>query len=304
MYPLNIAATDGTQTFGGFSQYDCATDSSGNVFLVTGGTAAGTSYFAAPSQYSDMYTGGIFNPNDLSTAATANEVAEVDTITPTNPTTGDIYSVTTAGGDSAAFTVGGTQTATATVTGLKNAWNSNPVLVGLATASGTATLILTAVTKGSPLNLTATAVGTGTVALVITTAAVAGLQGEVDTFTPANPTTGDVYTLTLTSGGLQTTAANFTIGATQTATAASAGLIAAWNANPTLAAVATASGTATVILTGVNVGSTFSVAGSVVGTGTISKVTTTPAFGRNLADILPGAPGLRILQPEGYWQVC
>jgi len=301
-YPLNLAATDGTQTFGGFSQYTFMTDANKLCYLLTSGTAAG-SFYGPGSTYMAIYTGGIFDPSDLITAATGTVTAEVDTITPTNPTTGDIYTVGNASGDVASFTVGATQTATATVTGLTAAWNANPVLKALATASGTATLILTAKTAGQPLNLIAGVTGTGTTALVITTPAVAAQTAEVDTFTATNPTTGDVYTLTATFPGLQTRAISATVGATQTATAIDALLKAAWNADPILAAYATATGTATLILTGVNPGQTLSVAGTVVGTGTIAKVVTTPAFGRNIADILPGCPGARVLQPSGFWEV-
>ena len=125
---------------------------------------------------------------------------------------------------------------------------------------------------------------------------------QVLTFTPTNPTTGDVYTLTYTGPDLSTTAVSFTIGATQTAAAASAGLIAAWNGNATLAAIATATGTSTVILTSVTAGNADSVAASVVGTGTCPKVTTTASAGRAIADIQTGAPGARVL-PNGFWDI-
>ena len=118
---------------------------------------------------------------------------------------------------------------------------------------------------------------------------------EVDTFTASNPTTGDVYTLTYTAPDLTTTAISATVGATQTATAISALLIAAWNANGTTSAVATASGTATVVLTGVNPGRAFTVAGTVVGTGTIARVATTAASGAVMSDIIANCPGARLL---------
>jgi hypothetical protein len=304
MYALNTAASDGTQTFAGFSKYSLTTDSNGIAYLnIAGGSA---DYFTAGYPTSPIYTGGIFNPNLLYTqpltATTA--VAEVDTITPAGSvTTGDLYSVYNAAGVGVTITVGATQTATGAVTLLKAAWNANPDALAIATPSGTATFILTGVTPGKTLGLTATAVGTGIVSLAITTAATTGVVAEVDTFTPTNPTTGDVYTITVTQPSLATTAVSFTVGATQTATATVTGLKAAWNANPSLVAYATASGTATLIFTGANVGQTLSIAGSVVGTGTIPKVVTTPAFGRNIADILPGNPGAHVLQPTGFWAV-
>ena len=302
-YPLNLAATDGTQTFSGFAAYAFASDSNGLVYLVFGGTTGQPTFYSPPLDYAEIFTSGIFDPVDLLTAATGTIAAEVDTLTPTSPTTGDIYTIGLADGAVASFTVGATQTAAAVVTGLTNAWNANPVLKALATPSGSSTFILTGTTKGQSLNLQAGVAGTGTTALVITTAATDAQQAEVDTFTPNTVTTGDVNTLTATFGGAQTRAVSFTIGATQTAAAASAGLIAAWNADPVLSNLATASGTNTVVLTAVLPGNAMSVAGSVVGTGTISKVVTSPAFGDSITDILPGNPGAHILQPYGYWEL-
>lgn len=125
---------------------------------------------------------------------------------------------------------------------------------------------------------------------------------EVDTFTPANPTTGDVYKLTITNPDASTYTVSATVGSTQTAAAISALLIAAWNADATAAAYATASGTSTVVLTSAVAGNIMNVAGSVTGTGTISKVVTTAANGRAIADILPGCPGARVLH-NGFWEL-
>jgi hypothetical protein len=310
MYALNLAATDGTQTFAGFSQYPLATDSSKNVYLVFSPTGAGSTYFSPPSAYANIWTGGVFNPNQLTTAATGAVGAEVDTLTPTNPTTGDIYTIGTTT-ETASFTVGGTQTAAAVVTGLTNSWNANPTLKALATPSGSGTFITTAVVKGVAMNLVAGVSGTGTTSNVITTAAVSAVTAEVDTFTPTNPTTGDVYTITITFPDLTTHAVSATVGATQTATAICNLLRTAWAADATAAAYAAATGTTTLILTAlfpgtvtaIFPGSSMSLAGTVVGTGTVAKVVTVPVFGRNLSDILPGAPGARVLQPYGYWEI-
>jgi len=95
---------------------------------------------------------------------------------------------------------------------------------------------------------------------------------EVDTFTPANPTTSDVYTITITYPNLTTHAVGATVGVTQTPTAIVTLLKAAWAADPIAAAYATASGTATLILTSTTSGTVMNLTGSVVGTGTISKV--------------------------------
>lgn len=313
MYALNTAATDGTQTFAGFNQISCTTDANGLIFYSFGGTAAGANLESIGSQLGTIYTNGIFNPFDLFTAATGTAVAEVDTITPTSPTTGDLYSVyVTSGplaGQGVEVTIGATQTATAATTLLANAWNDDPQLKAYAATSGTTTFILTAATAGVPLNLKSSVVGTGTAPLVITTAAVQAQQAEVDTFTATNPTTADVYTLTVTFPNLTTKAISATVGATQTATAIDALLLAAWNADTPdqygnlVTNYATPSGTTTLILTAKNVGQTLSIAGTTTGTGTIAKVVTKPALGRSLADILPGAPGARILAPNGYWQV-
>lgn len=301
-YPFNKDATDGTQNWMGFNQVAGSTDSAGNFYKFTGG-AGGNTFYDAGIEYGQMYTGGVFDPVKVFTSAAGTAVAEVDTITPTNPTTGDIYSVITQGGDAISFTVGATQTATATVTGLKAAWNANPVTAALATASGTATLILTGKTLGQALNLTASAIGTGTTALVVTTPAADGQGAEVDTFTATNPTTGDVYTLTINTPGGVAKTISATVGATQTATAIDALLVAAWNADPVANAYAVASGTTTLILTSAIPGNVMNVTGSVVGTGTIAKVVTTPAFGRNLADVQASRPGAYLLQPYGYWRI-
>lgn len=299
MYPLDTGATNGLQTFKGLAKYTFLTDANGRVFY---GPSTAASFRTGPGSTSPIYKSGIFNPQDLITAAPGTAVAEVDTMTPTTPTTGDIYSISTPGGDSIYFTVGSTQTATATVTGLKAAWAANPVTNALATATGTATLVLTAKTAGVALNLTYSVVGTGTAPVVITTPAASGARAEKDTFTASSPTTGDVYTLTYTNGAGQTFAVSATVSTTQTATAISALLIAAWNADPVLGILATATGTATVIITGNFVGQSLNIVASVVGTGTMSKVVTNVSTGRNFSDILSGAPGSRILH-NGFWEI-
>jgi hypothetical protein len=126
---------------------------------------------------------------------------------------------------------------------------------------------------------------------------------EVDTFTPGGTiTTGDIDKLTYTAPDGTVTIISFTVGATTTAAAVSAGLIAAWNANPVTAAIATATGSSTVILTGVTAGSPFTVASSVTGVGTLTRAATTAASGRAIADVLVGCPGARVLQ-NGFWEI-
>jgi len=299
-YPLATAASDGTQNAIGFSMYDFKTDSNGKVYFADSTTASwrNSAWDTAP-----YWKTGIFDPTDLTTNASGNAVAEVDTFTPTSPTTNDVYTMYLPNGDTVSATVGGTQTATATVTLLKAAWNANAYAAALATASGTATFILTSNNPGHALNVTSGVVGTGTNPKVVTTAASGGVTAEVDTYTPGGTiTTGDVNKLTYTAPDGTVTTISFTTGGTTTATAVSAGLIAAWNANTTTAAVAVASGTTTVVLTGTVVGGSFTVASSVTGVGTLTRVATTAATGRSIADILPGIPGARILA-NGFWQI-
>lgn len=303
-YPLNIAATDGTQIFEGFSEYSFATDANGVAYIVDSGTAAGATVYTGQFSTMGVYTSGYFNPNDLFTSATGTPVAEVDTFTPASPTTGDINTVTTPSGLEASFVVAGTQTAAAVVTGLTNSWNSNPDLVAIGTPSGTGTFIVTAVNAGEPMNLTSKVVGTGTLTKVQTTAPVSAQQAEVDTFTLAGTiVTGDVYTATITYPNASTHTVTATVGATTTPTAVDALLIAAWNANPMASGLATASGTATFILTGATVGAAMSVEITSSGAGTIAKVVTKPALGRNLNDILAGAPGAHINAATGCWAI-
>jgi len=121
------------------------------------------------------------------------------------------------------------------------------------------------------------------------------LVAEVDTFTPATVTTGDVNKLTITYPDLSTRVISATVGATATAAAISALLIAAWNADPYASQLATASGTNTVVLTAKRSGVAFSVASSVTGTGTLTRAATTAASGRSITNLLTDWPGSRLL---------
>lgn len=305
-YPLNPNASDGTQVFKGFSQYSLTTDSSSNVDLTFGGTGAGTNFFTPPSGYCALYCSGIFNPNNLTTAVTGAAVAEVDTITAAGTiTVGDLYTIILPNGVQVDYEAQATPTATTVANGLRAAWNANPISAALATASGTATMILTAKTAGDALGLAVSVNGIGTIALVITTAAVAGAQSEVDTWTLTTaPSTGDTFTLTWSQPNGVSSTAVATVGSTATVAAATVLIAAAWNAVPALAALATATSTSTtVVLTGVTVGNSFSIAMTTSSSSTtLAKVVTTPAAGRNISDILSGAPGSRIL-PSGFWEV-
>lgn len=305
-YPLAINATDGTQTFAGFNQYGLVTDASSPPLIyynVGTSPSTGATQFTPPVSMSAICISGVFNPNDVLTAATGSAVAEVDTVTAAGTiTTGDINIITLPNGDTVEFVVGGTTTATAVANGLRAAWLLSPAAVALATTSGTATLILTAVVPGQKITVTSQVQGVGTLTTVVTTAAVAASQAEVDTFTASGSiTAGDVNTVTITYPNNITIPISFTVVAgSTTATNVADGLRAAWNANAQAAQYATASGTATFILTG-QVGSGMSLAASVVGSGTLTKVVTKPAYGQSLAVIqAAGRPGAYV-GVNGYW---
>jgi hypothetical protein len=305
IFPMNRAATDGRQTWCGFAQMSGTTDAAGLFYPVFGGTAGATNYLAVAQQASQMYVGGIFNPRDLITAALGSPVAEIDTVTIGGTVAvGDFYSVQSP--------VGGVEynanvaTGASVTTALCELWNADPALLAIAVASNASNVsTFTAVTAGSPLVLS---VGknssAGTITLAIATPATVGSQVEVDTWTySTNPSIGDTFTLTSTSGGLTTVAATFTATAATVANV-TAGLAAAWNNSFGTFNVATATSTATtVVLTAKDAYTLSVVATTSSSTTTSSKAVTTPALGVSLADVLPGCPGARIVQPYGYWEL-
>lgn len=132
---------------------------------------------------------------------------------------------------------------------------------------------------------------------------------QVDTYTAAGTVTvGDIYTIQYTAPDGTVTSVAYTAGASPTASTVAAGIIALWNANTTLAAVATATGTATVVLTGKVAGTPFvtvnpaGTASTGAAVGTWTRVATTAASGRALADVLVGIPGARLLH-NGFWKI-
>ena len=313
-YPLNVAATDGTQIFGGFSEAPFTTDSLGNVnFTFTAGTPTG--WLNPPSNYAAVWTGGIFNPFDLLTAGTGSPAAEVDTVTIGGTiAVGDTFAVnSSAAGDAAVFTATATTT-TNVVAGLTSAWNANPALasVGTAVATSATVMTVTGVKSGAPLGITVGKTSTsGTIVDAITTSASAGSAVEIDTFTfgTAVPSIGDTFTLTATFPNLSTQAVSFTATAASYANVAS-GLAAAWNTASgtypwTTSKVALATPTSTTtVLTGTYFGQPLNVVATTTSTSTVvTKTVTTPASGCNLSDILPGNPGAHILQPNGFWEI-
>lgn len=95
--------------------------------------------------------------------------AEINTMTPGTPTAGDTLSVfSTLANSGIEIVTNSTATATSTTTQLKAAWNGNPLLTAIGTASGTTTFIVTGVTAGQALGITSSATGTGTLTNVVT----------------------------------------------------------------------------------------------------------------------------------------
>jgi hypothetical protein len=100
---------------------------------------------------------------------------------------------------------------------------------------------------------------------------------QVDKFTPTTPDTGDVFTLTATGLDGSTASVSFTVAATQTVAAVTAGLVAAWNAstNALMTPVTAADVTTHLTLTADVVGVRFVVAGSATGGETLTRENTT-----------------------------
>ena len=311
IYPLNRAATDGTHIWCGFAQMSGTTDANGVFYPVFNGTAAGTNFYGLPQIPAVMWVTGVFNPDELITAAAGTAVAEVDSVTIGGTiVAGDVYTIIAGGIGIEASYVATTTTQASVVTGLNALWNGNPALAAIGTAAvgGSSNVsTFTAVTAGQPLSLT---VGknsaAGTISLAITTAAVAASAGEVDTFTYSTaPTIGDTFTLTATLPSAVTASVAYTATAGTVANVVS-GLAAAWNNSPVATSgLAVASNTSSaVVLTGsfasqiLNITATTSSVST-----TISKAVTSPATGASLADITPGCPGARVVQPYGFWEV-
>jgi hypothetical protein len=89
---------------------------------------------------------------------TATAVSQVDTYTPADPNTGDIYFLTYNGFDGAdievSFTVAGTETVAAVTAGLHAAWTASAASGFATSTDGTTELTLTAITAGSAFNVT------------------------------------------------------------------------------------------------------------------------------------------------------
>lgn len=88
---------------------------------------------------------------------------------------------------------------------------------------------------------------------------------QIDDFTPANPNTDDVYTLTATGANGRVEAVSFTVVATETVAAVCTGLAAAWNASTDAlhTGVTAADNTTKVTLTADTAGAAFEVVASI-----------------------------------------
>lgn len=137
---------------------------------------------------------------------------------------------------------------------------------------------------------------------------------QVDTFTPANPNTGDIYYLTVTGLDGTTFEVSFTVAGTETVAAVTAGLTAAWNAatDALCTGITAADGTTVLTLTADTAGTAFSVAASIFdGEGgaapTLGRAATTKNEGPSdwsSADnwsggAVPGAAGSQDVTVEG-----
>lgn len=176
-YDFDQAASDGTEKFVGFSQASFKTDANGKVYF---GDTAAASYRTAGEYTAPVWKSGIFDPALLSTAAAL--VAQVDTFTPANVEVGDVFTLTHTAADAVVTAVSFTATATTAANvaaGLIAAWNANPVLAAVATASGTNTIVLTAKVPGTAFTVaSSTTDGTGTNTQTLTRAATTAAAGR------------------------------------------------------------------------------------------------------------------------------
>lgn len=304
-YGLNRAATDGTQIFAGFAQMSGTTDSAGLFWPVFNGSTGQTTFYGLAQSYTNMWVQGVFDPNQLITAAAGTPVAEIDTVTIGGTVAiGDYYQVQANNGTGILYQANSTSGST-TTTQICQQWNSNPILFALAVASASSNVsTFTAVTPGQPLLLS---VGknssAGTITLAIATPATVGSAGEVDTFTlSTSPSIGDTFLLTATLPNNTIAIATF-VATAATVANVTLGLATAWNNSFGTSALANATSTSTtVVLTGVYPNQILSVAFSqTVGSSTTAaKVVTSAATGYSIADILPGNPAAHVIQPYGY----
>ncbi len=164
---------DGTQVPKAIAMYDFTTDSNGLVYFASSAVA---SVRAGPWTTAPVWKSGIFEPNDLVTAAT---VAEVDTFTPATIEIGDIFTLTLTRPNLTTKSISFTATAATAANvsaGIIALWNADPELAAIATASGTVTVILTGTQAGVAFSVASSTTDGGgantqTFARVATTAA-------------------------------------------------------------------------------------------------------------------------------------
>lgn len=172
---------DGTGQIVGFAKYSFKTDASGLVYIGSSDIAASPDYRSGPYMSSPIYRSGTFDPNDL---VTGTLVAQVTTITPGGTIeVGDLFTLTLTKPNltTKAVTVAATATTAANVAALMiAAWNADPELAQIATASGTNTIVLTAVNSGISFTVAATTTesdGTGADSQTFTAAATTAAAG-------------------------------------------------------------------------------------------------------------------------------
>jgi hypothetical protein len=184
-YGFVAGAGDGTQLYKALSMYDFKTDATGLVYF---GDVNVASWYQGPNTLAPVWESGIFDPATLTTGTL---VAEVDTFTPGGTiTTGDIDKLTYTRKDLttkvASFTVGATTTAAAVSAGLIAAWNADPELAAVATATGTNTVVLTAVVPGDTFSVASSVTGVGTLTRAATTAATGRVMSDLLTACPGS----------------------------------------------------------------------------------------------------------------------
>jgi hypothetical protein len=186
MYPFVTGAGDGTQNAKGISMYDLMTDANGKVFFgpsITPSARAG-SWYTAP-----MFIKGIFDPEELQTAATP--AGEVDTFTPANVGVGNVFTLTATQRTGATTVINYTAAATTAadvVTGLTAlvSASNDPVFANV-TPSGTVTLILTSKNLGTSFSIASSATGgTATFTRAVTTAASGRVFADILTSFPGS----------------------------------------------------------------------------------------------------------------------
>lgn len=149
VYPMTPGSSDGLQNFIGWSMMSFLTDANSLVYY---GDVASPNIRTGPYRTSAIWQSGIFNPRELITVTTPAQ--QVITFTPATIEVGDIFTLTYVDNALVSHAVSYTATATTAANvsaGLIAAWNANPDLFYMATASGTSTVVLTVNVAGNTI---------------------------------------------------------------------------------------------------------------------------------------------------------